>query len=385
MKAKERFEKIIQMIEAEARNPYIDPQELADKAAEQNGIAFRDLNAIFNFLTDSHIRTYIKERKMMAAYSYLIGWNKMRINDAVAISGKATASSFNRAFKDTFGITPSEAFRDKDETRIVPPLSWDDISCETEYPLTAEEEVEQMKDMNVFGIPKEQYERALEATDLAEFYGFERQESSVAFDLATALGQPLKATFRFVSELLEFGDELDEETGLSHDDEDFLADAHDPLLQFLFFRCNLHVGAAYETIARLGLRPEEVMAKDPVTLHIYANTPDVRFAFLENAMAYYYSRADEEYDDDNLESYIDMICSDIPKEVAFEHLIPGGTMVEPTMAELQMDMEEKPFTSPFDDMELEESRWRGQRIDIEVDPDNLAYDADNDSSGLIDF
>jgi len=385
MKAKERFEKIIQMIEAEARNPHIDLKELADKVAMQNGFAPRDLNTIFNFLTDTHIRAYIKERKMMAAYSYLIGWNKMRINDAVAISGKATASSFNRAFKDTFGITPSEAFRDKDETRIVPPLSWDDISCETEYPLAAEEEVEQMKNKNVFGIPKEQYDRALEATELAEFYGFEQQESNVAFDLATALGQPLKATFRFVSELLEFGDELDEETEPSHDDVDFLADAHDPLLQFLFFKCNLHVGAAYETIARLGLRPEEIMAKDPVTLHIYGNTPDVRFAFLENAMAYYYGRADEEYDDDNLESYIDMICSDIPKEIAFAHLIPGGTMVEPTMAELQMDMEEEPFSSPFEDMELEETRWRGQRIDIETDPDNLAYEEDNDSSGPLDF
>lgn len=384
MKAKARFEKIINIIEAEAQNPYIDSQELADKVAEQNGIAFRDLNAIFNFLTDTHIRTYIKERKMMAAYSYLIGWNKMRINDAVAISGKATASSFNRAFKDMFGITPSEAFRDKDETRIVPPLSWDDISFETEYPLTAEEEAEQMKDMNVFGIPKEQYERALEATDLAEFYGFERQESSVAFDLATALGQPLKATFRFVSELLEFGDELDEESRLSNDEEDFLADAHDPLLQFLFFKCNLHVGAAYETISRLGMRPEEIMAKDSVTLHIYGNTPEIRFSFLENAMAYYYSRADEEYDDDNLESYIDMICSNIPKEIAFAHLIPSGTMVESTMAELQMDMEEEPFSSPFEDMELEESRWRGQRIDVETDPDNLTYEEDGDS-GPLDF
>ena len=387
MKAKERFEKIIQMIEAEARNPHIDAKELAEKVAAQNGIASRDLNTVFNFLTDIHIRDYIKERKMMAAYSYLIRWNswsKRRKSEAIAISGKGTDSFFNHAFKKTFGVTPTEAFRDKDETRIVPPLSWDDISCETEYPLTAEEEVEQMKNKNVFGIPKEQYDRALEATELAEFYGFEQQESNVAFDLATALGQPLKATFRFVSELLEFGNEMDDETELSHDEEDFLADAHDPLLQFLFFKCNLHVGAAYETIDRLGLRPEDIMAKDPVTLHIYGNTPDVRFAFLENAMTYYYSRADEEYDDDNLESYIDMICSDIPKEIAFAQLIPGGTMVEPTRAELQMDMEEEPFSSPFEDMELEESRWRGQRIDIETDPDNLAYEED-DNSGPLDF
>lgn len=385
MKAKERFEKIIQMIEAEACNPYIDPQELADKVAMQNGVAFRDLNTIFNFLTDIHIRDYIKERKMMAAYSYLIRWNKMRINDAVAISGKATASSFNRAFKNAFGITPSEAFRDKDESRIVPPLCWDDISCETGYPLTAEEEVEQMKSKNVFGIPKEQYDRALEAMELAEFYGFEQQKSDVAFDLASALEQPLKATFRFVSELLEFGEDMDEETGLSHDEENFLADAHDTLLQFLFFKCNLPVCAAYETIARLGLRPEEIMAKDPVALYIYANTPDVRFSFLENALSYYHSRADEEYDDDNLESYIDMICSDIPKETAFERLIPNGAIIDPpTDAELRMDLEEDTFNYPFDDMELEEARWREQRIDIEADPDNLAYEEDV-NSGLLDF
>jgi len=385
MKAKERFEKIIQAIEAEARNPHIDLQELADKVAMQNGVALRDLNTIFNFLTDIHIRAYIKERKMMAAYSYLINRDKLRIDGAVAISGKGTASSFNRSFKDTFGITPSEAFRDKDETRIVPPLSWDDISCETDHPLAAEEEVEQMKNKNVFGIPKEQYDRALEATELAEFYGFEQQESNVAFDLATVLEQPLKATFRFVSELLEFGEDMDEETGLSHDEENFLADAHDQLLQFLFFKCNLPVCAAYETIARLGLRPEEIMAKDPVTLYIYANTPDVRFAFLENAMAFYYSRADEEYDDENLESYIDMICCGVPKETAFDRLIPNGAIIDPpTDAELRMDLEEDTFNYPFDDVELEETRWRGQRIDIEADPDNLAYDED-DASGSLDF
>jgi len=47
-------------------------------------------------------------------------------------------------------------------------------------------------------------------------------------------------------------------------------------------------------------------------------------------------------------------------------------------------LEEDTLNFPFDDMELEESRWRGQRIDIETDPDNLAYEED-DNSGPLDF
>lgn len=82
-----------------------------------------------------------------------------------------------------------------------------------------------------------------------------------------------------------------------------------------------------------------------------------------------------------------MICCGIPKETAFERLIPNGAIIDPpTNAELRMDMEDDAFNLPFDDMELEETRWRGQRIDIESDPDNLAYDEeDEDISGPLDF
>lgn len=374
MNARDRYERLIQTIEEKAQNPYLTAQEIAEEVAAQNFMSYRDMSTVMKFLTDDPLLAYINERRMMAAYTYLVTSGQGSISRAAEFSGLGTISSFNRKFKSTFGITPTDAKRDKNMDLLVPPLDWDAISCETEDPLTAEEEVEQMENVNMFGIPKDQYEKLIEATDLAAFYGLEPEKSNLAFELSKKLERPLTDTFRYISELLEFGyGMIDEEVEGCEctNPEAFLDDANDPLLQFLFFECDLHIDLAYEVIDRLGYSAKEIMAKDPRTLHIFAKIPDVRFAFIENAMAYYSYHATDEYDDLNLNSYIDMICLGVPKEVAFERLTPGSSF---SLEDYIPGVDDAWEDDPFEDQVLENDRWHGQRIDIEGDPDNTAYD-----------
>jgi len=379
MNAKERYNELIHTIEEKVRIPYLTAKEIADEVAEQNFMSGRDMSTLMKFLTDEPLLAYIKERRLMAAYEYLATTKGADISKAVEISGRGTHSSLSRDFKAYFGITPTEAKRDKDLNLFVPPLDWDAISCKTENPLAAEEEVEQMENLNMFGIPKEQYERLIKATDLAEFYGLEPEMSNLAFELSNTLLKPLEDTFRYVSELLEFGYGMEEvaEVDESSVPEALVGVVHDPLIQFLFFDCSLHIDLAYEVIDRLGFTDKDIMAKDPLTIHIYAKIPDIRFAFLENALSYYNAHANEDYDDLNLNRYIDMITAGTPKEVAFDCLTPIG---KDQIGVYVPDMDDNVDDDPFEEQVLENDRWRGQRIDIEGDPDNTAYDDEDYAS-----
>lgn len=305
----------------------------------------------------------------------------MDITGAVDIADLGTHSSFDRGFKKAFGITPKEAYRNKDLSLFVQPLTWDVISCETENPLVAEEEVTRMDNISIFGISKEQYARAIEATDLAELYGFDPQMSNCAFELADSLGRPMKDTFRYVSELLEAGvgirETANEENSFVM--EAFIADASDPLMQFLFFTCDLHIDSAYELMDRLHFSDEKIMAMDPMLLHLYAKTPEMRFDYFVNAMAYYNEHADQSYDEMDLMFYFRKICMGVPKEVAFDQLLPMGGVQEPDDVdyEEEMKMEEYYRNDSIESMAEEDERWAGQRIDIDIDPDNAAYDEED--------
>lgn len=381
MNAKERYNKIISDIEEKAQDPFVSSSELAMAVAADNFMSLREINTVTRFLFDDLLLNYIRQRKMMAAYRYLVSGESMDITGAVDIADLGTHSSFDRGFKKVFGITPKEAYRNKDLSLFVQPLTWDVISCETENPLVAEEEAMQMDDISIFGISKEQYARAIEATDLAELYGFDSQMSSCAFELAASLGRPMKDTFRYVSELLEAG------VGLRETDsketsfvlEDFIDDASDPLMQFLFFACALHVDSAYELMDRLPFSDEKFMETDPMLLHLYAKTPEMRFDYFVNAMAYYNERADQNYDEMDLMFYFRKICMGVPKEEAFEQLLPMGGVQELDDVDYveEMKMEEYYRDDSIERMAEEDEHWAGQRIDVEVDPDNAVYDEED--------
>lgn len=390
MNAKKRYNKIISDIEEKAQSPFVSSSDLATAIAVDNYMSLRELNTVTKFLFDDLLFNYIRKRKMMAAYRHLISGEKMDIIGAVDIADLGTHSSFDRAFKKIFGITPKEAFRRKDPSLFVPPLTWDSISCETENPLTVEKALEQMDNVSIFGISKEQYARAIEATNLVELYGLDPQMGNCAFELSCSLGRPMKDTFRYVSELLESGVGIREDANkkAAFIIDSFIADASDPLMQFLFFTCNLHVDSAYKLMGRLHFTDEQIMAMDPVLLHLYAKTPEMHFDYFVKAMDYYNNHADQNYDEEDLMFYIKEICMGVPKEAAFEQLLPMGDAQESDDINYEeaMKMEEFYHNDSIERMAEEDERWAGRRIDIEIDLDNVAYDEDDLSyHGPLDF
>lgn len=132
MNAKERYNRIIMEIEEKAQDPFVPSSDLAIAVAADNFMTLREINTVTKFLFDDLLLNYIRQRKMMAAYRYLVSGDSMDITGAVDIADLGTHSSFDRGFKKAFGITPKEAYRNKDLSLFVQPLTWDVISCETE-------------------------------------------------------------------------------------------------------------------------------------------------------------------------------------------------------------------------------------------------------------
>lgn len=383
MNAKERYDKLIEAIEDKASNPFMSAQEIADFIADEQIMSLRDINTIMKFLAETSAIKYITRRKIMAAYRYLISSKKPDIQEAVAIAGRGTHSSLNRDFSEIFGLTPTEAIRSKDRALLELPLTWDAISCDRMSRFDAAEEVEEMDKLSVFGISSEQYAKVMEASDLADLYGLDREKSNLAFELSEELSQPLKDTFRYVNELNEYcaGTETIETADGKLVDGDFhmetmVEEAHDASLQFLFFSCGLPLDLALEVADRICVSDEELVRFDPELIAQYAYTTDMSFSYFFAAYDYYKTHADNSYDEDNLDYYVELICQGLPKEEAFAMIIPFGDFDMDDAVPSDEEQEEEWQHTAFDRMADEETAWRNRRIDIEYDPDNIAYEID---------
>lgn len=385
MNTKDRYNRIIQTIEEKASDPYQESMDILQEVAEENCMSRRDMSIALNFLMGVLPLKYIKERKMMAAYRHLISLEdpnrpgKPDISGAIGISGKPDQSSFITSFKKLFFLTPTEAFKKKDDSLITPPLDWDRISCETEKSVVYEEEVENMERKSIFGITQEQYARIVEATELTEIYGLDEWKANIAFELAAGINRPLERTFCYISELDDFGFGIvdDEESAAVFCEEDFCCAVYNSQMQFLFFTCNISIAAAYDFINRFGFSEKELLSKDPRAIHAYAEEEEVSFEYLEKAVRYYDEHADKNYDEENFKEFLEEVCSDVPIETAFKRIIPSAEEDCDWDTGKIVHEEEEDWIDPYKEVLEEEMRWHGVRIDLERDPDNLSYDLDD--------
>lgn len=70
------------------------------------------LERIFNFLTDMTLKEYIKKRRLSASFEEIKNSNEKIINIAFKYQFNSS-TSFTRAFKNLFGISPSECKKEK--------------------------------------------------------------------------------------------------------------------------------------------------------------------------------------------------------------------------------------------------------------------------------
>lgn len=59
------------------------------------GLGVREINAVFSFLSGMPLLEHIKERKLIASYSYLIKEEDFYVNTPLEIVGFDNRSSFN--------------------------------------------------------------------------------------------------------------------------------------------------------------------------------------------------------------------------------------------------------------------------------------------------
>ena len=143
LSAEEKYNEIIEFIERNIEN-YTEYKQDVD-LVEATLAKFRtyasncrEMNTLMRFLTDRLLRDYVRERKLMAAYSIIIHsepdpkTNRIRLavkDQYLNVSGYGDDSAFDKAFRAHFHMAPTDAIKLKDETLIVPALTWKEISA----------------------------------------------------------------------------------------------------------------------------------------------------------------------------------------------------------------------------------------------------------------
>lgn len=202
MNVKDKFEKIIIDIENFVENDLMKASDISEQIAFNMLMGYRELNDVFKFFANRSLNEYIKERKMMAAYALILTQDEMNVDNAIEISGLDNQSSFGKKFKEVFGMTPQEAFAKKDQTKLLPPLSWESIS-------SIESKTNGMpsaghNSADCYGVTMEQYNKILQAQEYQALYDFNDDQSLTAFKISELENVSLKDAYSFVEDYLHY-------------------------------------------------------------------------------------------------------------------------------------------------------------------------------------
>lgn len=207
MNAKERFDSIVTQIEQMiSSKECLKATEVKEAIAKQNGLGIRDMNTVFVFLTGLSLLDYIRERQMMAAYDIIVNQSDFCVERAIIISGYDNQSSFCKKFKETFGMSPGIAFKKKDKTKLVEPLTWEAIS-NGERIMNKRFEQAKLQKM-IYGLPESQYKKLQKILDLQALYEFSDEQSNLAYYISEQDHLTLRKVFSIMAEYLDWEGDL---------------------------------------------------------------------------------------------------------------------------------------------------------------------------------
>lgn len=209
MTAKEKTEKMINIVEEEVINGEKEDRDIANLIQEELVLSLRELNIIFPYLTGVSIRNYIRERRMMSAYYTLIrfdSWNEA-IEMAIEKSMLYDQSAFSKQFKEMFGLTPKDAFKKKDKSKLKPPMSWDVITGGDSSGITnIVKDITEKK----FGTDKTLVNEIIAAEDYQTFYGLSDELSETAFNISDDGDVSMEESFYIVDQLAQLMKAIDD-------------------------------------------------------------------------------------------------------------------------------------------------------------------------------
>lgn len=371
MTAKEKFTNLISKIEEMAnKQDYLKPRDIGEKMAILMGVGYRDLNTVFTYLTEISLLDYIRERQIMAVYTTIISMPIFDIEVAISVSGYDNQSSFGKKFKERFGITPKEAFNEKDFSRIAEQITWDMISNGVNL-LDEKAVISEPKENFKFGLPASEYKLIQEAADLQALYEFDDTQSNVAFKISKEYNVPLKKAYDFVDDYCVFLGYNESNTNKSYEDLLLIFDNSKDLTQ-IYFNVISEIGNAVDLVSEI-----KTLGYNPL---------DFDYDFLKD----YYKQRD--YD---LPEFI-KICEDNEVEI----LDSGVVMLNPTQfvdecLELDEACEKAGIDynsplffepEPFSDWINEETDYaNSERFEDDYDEDSYYYEDESDKVTAKDF
>ena len=203
MNAKDRYNAMIERIEERAFSKDCHRAgRILEEVCRMAGLGVREINAVFSFLTGMPLLEYIKERKLMASYSFLIKGEEFDVNTPLEIAGYDNQSSYGKRFKERFDMTPTEAYARKTASLFTKPLRWENISVDDEAAAAMIDQVRSVPE-TLFGIDVEQMELIQQANDLRVVFGLNNVQSNTAYQLALTENVDMLRAFEFVDEFTQ--------------------------------------------------------------------------------------------------------------------------------------------------------------------------------------
>ena len=299
MNAKEKIEKVILHVEELSRQNFGKASAISERVALNMYMGHRELSDVFKFFTGCSLTEYAKERKMMAAYECILTQNEFNVEDAIALSGLENQSSFGKKFKEVFGVTPQEAFYEKDAKKYVSPLTWDQMASASGH---QDDNTSQADDKEVFfGVTKDQYQKIVQAQEYKALYDLTDAQSSVAFKIAEADNVAIKEAFSFVEDYLHYKEcinaKYDENKEL-----EFLLSLSSKKLKEIYFSVAESISEAMDIIDTAKENDYSLTKKHIEYLSVYCKDPHCYFdEFLQHVEKF------EELNGDDFEGYWEMI------------------------------------------------------------------------------
>ena len=174
----ERYNHIINSIEDIIEvNPLKDTNQIINELMHNIGITIRDMATVIKFFTDMSLAEYVRKRKMDYSYKKMQEQKEYDIDSVIDFTGYADHSSYSKAFKKEYGISPKKAYDEKKDLRK-PPLTMEAL-YDNEVEVTPECTI---KKENVFGVDQNTYQNIIKAEDLKELYGFNSRQANIAFE-----------------------------------------------------------------------------------------------------------------------------------------------------------------------------------------------------------
>ena len=386
MTAKERYDAIIQEIERNATSQRMQARDIAEEIAWNQVMTYRDLATVLGFMTGEQLINYIRSRKYQAAYQFLIeakdkGIKRSRaISKALDIADIKEQSQLNKKIKQLYGITPGEAYLLQDASRLIPPKSWDEISCE-------ETTIENTRDSDdvpetVFGIDRAIYERISKINDLEAFYGLSRDYSIAAVKLSDELNITLEDAFSYVegfqaerNAILDDEESSEEQIAEVMEDNWLWDNASNPDMIYCCINCGISVSSAIWAVRELPeLGHGPIAELSPFFIRAFQEGYQIHSHFLRKACDYYENHTDDTYTDDDFYEFIDQLLMDRPIEVAFENMqFEKACNDDDVFVDLTPDDEITDAELAFEEWASQETDYRKHRFDENYDPDNPVY------------